>query len=72
MAVSDDLAQMLRLNDEEVDRLDTAFIGTRSVLQELETENISVDEARRKPGGAEHPALRGGGPAGSRENSMAS
>jgi hypothetical protein len=44
MQVSDDLAQVLRLNDAEVDRLDTAFIGTRSVLQELENENISVDK----------------------------
>jgi len=44
MAVSDDLAQVLRLNDKEIERLDTAFIGTRSVLQDLETENISVDK----------------------------
>lgn len=44
MAVSDDLAQLLRLNDDEVERLDAAFIGTRSVLQELETENIAVDQ----------------------------
>ena len=43
MAVSEDLVAVLRLNDEEVDRLDAAFMGTRSVLQELETENISVD-----------------------------
>jgi len=43
MAVSADLAELLRLNDEEIDRLDAALIGTRSVLQELETENISVD-----------------------------
>lgn len=44
MAVSADLAELLRLNDEEIDRLDAALIGTRSVLQELETENISVDQ----------------------------
>ncbi len=44
LEVSADLAQLLRLNDEEVDRLDTAFLGTRAVLQELETENISVDQ----------------------------
>lgn len=44
MEVSADLAQVLRLNDQEVERLDTAFIGTRSVLQDLETENISVDK----------------------------
>jgi hypothetical protein len=44
MAVSDDLARVLRLNDEEVDRLDAAFMGTRSVLQDLETEKVSVDK----------------------------
>ena len=44
MAVSDDLVQVLRLNDEEADRLDDAFMGTRTVLQELETEKISVEE----------------------------
>lgn len=44
MATSADLIQVLRLNDEEVDLLDDAFQGTRSVLQDLETENISVDE----------------------------
>ena len=43
LATSGDLAELLRLNDEEIDRLDAAFLGTRSVLQELETENISVD-----------------------------
>jgi hypothetical protein len=43
MAASDDLVQLLRLNDEEADRLDDAFIGTRSVLQDLETENLSVE-----------------------------
>lgn len=44
MAVSADLAQLLRLNDEEIERLDTAFLGTRSVLQELGNENIVVKE----------------------------
>lgn len=44
MAVSADLAQLLRLNDEEIERLDTAFLGTRSVLQELGNENIAVKE----------------------------
>lgn len=44
MAVSDDLAQLLRLNEEEVGQLDTVFLDTRAVLQELETANISVDE----------------------------
>jgi hypothetical protein len=43
MAVTADLAELLRLNDEEVDRLDAAFMGTRAVLQEIEVENISVD-----------------------------
>lgn len=44
MAVSADVAQLLRLNDEEVDRLDAAFMGTKALLQDLETENISVDK----------------------------
>ena len=44
MAVSDDLVQLLRLGDEEVDRLDAAFMGTRAVLQDLEAENIAVAE----------------------------
>ena len=44
LAVSDDLAQLLRLNEEEIGRLDTAFSGTRAVLQDLETENIAVDQ----------------------------
>jgi hypothetical protein len=44
LAVSDDLIQLLRLNDGEVDRLDTAFMGTRSVLQELEVEKLTVDQ----------------------------
>ena len=42
MAVSDDLAQVLRLNDEEVERLDAAFSGSKALLQDLEAENISV------------------------------
>lgn len=44
MAVSDELAQLLRLNEEEVGRLDGVFLDTRSVLQELESANISVDQ----------------------------
>jgi hypothetical protein len=44
MAVSGDIAQLLRLNEEEVGRLDAAFLGTRSVLQDLEAENISVEK----------------------------
>ncbi len=44
MAVSADLAQLLRLNEKEIERLDTAFLGTRSVLQELGSENIAVQQ----------------------------
>lgn len=44
LAVSDDLAQLLRLNEEEVGRLDTVFLDTKSVLQALEAANISVAE----------------------------
>ncbi|NCA82491.1 MAG: hypothetical protein EOM72_07050 [Opitutae bacterium] len=44
MAVSDEVAQLLRLNDLEIDRLDAAFMGTKALLQDLETENISVDK----------------------------
>ena len=40
---SADLAQVLRLNDEERAHLGTAFQESRAVLQELETENISVE-----------------------------
>ncbi len=43
MAVSDDLAQVLRLNDEEIERLDVAFSGSKALLQDLEAENISVE-----------------------------
>ena len=43
MAVSDDLAQLLRLNDKEIERLDAAFSGSKALLQDLETENISVE-----------------------------
>ncbi len=42
MAVSADLAQLLRLNAEEVDRLDDVFLDARGVLQELEAVNITV------------------------------
>jgi len=44
MAVSGDLAEVLRLNESEIERLDTAFMDMRAVLQEMETENIQVDE----------------------------
>lgn len=44
LATSDDLIQVLRLSDDEVDRLDDAFQGTRSVLWDLEAERISVEE----------------------------
>ncbi len=48
MEVSVDLAQVLRLDEKEIGRLDTAFIGTRSVLRDLETEKISVDQPAEK------------------------
>jgi len=44
MAVSGDLAEVLRLNKEEITSMDTAFIGMRAVLQEIEAENIQVEE----------------------------
>ncbi len=44
LQVSADLAQILRLNDAEVDTLDQAFWGTRTLLYELETEKLTVDE----------------------------
>ncbi len=44
LAVSADLAEVLRLNEEELARLDAVLVGTRAVLQELEGENISVAE----------------------------
>jgi hypothetical protein len=44
LAVSGDIAELLRMDDEEIALLDDAFLGTRSVLQELETEQIQVDE----------------------------
>ena len=44
MAVSDDLAEVLRLSDQELDTLDATFSGTRTVLRELEAEKISVAE----------------------------
>ena len=43
LAVSEDLVQLLRLNEEEIGRIDAAFLGTKSALQEIEAENISVD-----------------------------
>ena len=44
MAVSEDLAEVLRLSDQELDTLDATFSGTRTVLRELEAEKISVAE----------------------------
>ena len=44
MAVSADLAELLRLNEEELASLDAVLVGTRSALQELEAEKISVAE----------------------------
>ncbi len=43
-SVSDDLIEVLRMNEEEVRRLDSAFLGTRSVLREIEGENVAVEE----------------------------
>lgn len=43
MAVSDDLARLLRLDEAEIGRLDGMFLDTRTVLRELESANISVD-----------------------------
>ncbi|MGD9781275.1 MAG: hypothetical protein AB7V14_03880 [Kiritimatiellia bacterium] len=43
LAVSEDLVQLLRLDEEEIGRLDAAFLGTKSALQEIEAENISVE-----------------------------
>ena len=43
LEVSPDLARLLRLTDEETTRLGTVFAESREVLQELETENISVE-----------------------------
>lgn len=43
MAVSPDLARLLRLNETESARLGETFQESRAVLQELETENISVE-----------------------------
>ena len=44
MGVSADLVQLLRLSDEEIGRLDEAFLDTRTLLMDLETENIQVDQ----------------------------
>ena len=48
LATSADLAEILRLNDEEIFLLDSAFLGTHSVLRELEAEKISVDQPAEK------------------------
>ena len=65
LATSADLAEILRLDDEEIFRLDSAFLGTRSVLRELEAEKISVDQPAEKqtvlnipPYGAEGELVR--------------
>ena len=44
VSVSDDLIEVLRMDEEEVQRLDAAFQGTRSVLKDIEVENITVEE----------------------------
>ena len=48
LATSADLAEILRLNDEEIFLLDSAFLGTRAVLREVEAEKISVDQSAEK------------------------
>ena len=48
LATSADLAEILRLDDEEIFLLDSAFLGTQSVLRELEAEKISVDRPAEK------------------------
>ena len=48
LATSADLAEILRLDDEEIFLLDSAFLGTHSVLRELEAEKISVDRPAEK------------------------
>lgn len=41
--VSEDLIRLLRLNDTEIDSLDTAFIGTHTLLRDLEEAGIAVE-----------------------------
>ena len=43
-AVSDDLAEVLRMNDEELDRLDAAWTGARELLREMEEGSIRVED----------------------------
>ncbi len=43
-AVSDDLAEVLRMNEEELDRLDAAWTGAREVLREMEEGGIRVED----------------------------
>ena len=43
LGVSADLAQVLRLNNAEVERLDAAFEGTRQVLWDIEAEGVMVE-----------------------------
>ena len=44
MGVSEDLIQLLRLDEEEIGRLDAAFVGSRATLMDMETENIQVEQ----------------------------
>lgn len=48
LATSADLAEILRLDDEEIFLLDSAFLGTRAVLREVEAEKISVERPAEK------------------------
>ena len=43
-AVSDDLAEVLRMNDEELGRLDAAWTGARELLREMEEGGIRVED----------------------------
>ncbi len=43
LAVSEDLIQLLRLNEDEINRLDIAFLDSRTVLFEMESEQIQVE-----------------------------
>ena len=43
-AVSDDLAEVLRMNEEEQDRLDAAWTGARELLREMEEGGIRVED----------------------------
>ncbi|MDR0994468.1 MAG: hypothetical protein LBN38_07910 [Verrucomicrobiota bacterium] len=43
MAVSDALIQILRLDEEETEQLDAAFMEMRSILQDIETAYVAVE-----------------------------